>query len=278
MRAASSLCKALLDDGKSKGEAWLIGRILLASTGMGNLPEGHAMLEDIRQIKSKSTDKWKVVAPLALPSTLMSEPIYTSSGMRLEEERPLHPFWTDWYQRTLEGRPQNWDMLRDVALIDNTLWEGGGEALDRAISFTVERHRLLDEVRRFRDSLRAAEQSPETIIGPGHNHPPESLDLDLEPDFIAICDDIQQGLEAAEQTLMEPAPSFAVLHLIGRRLGDAALAVMGYCGRLADAAAMEAAKSIGKWGGPAGIAWYMANAESIQKLAKDLLQWAASAF
>lgn len=46
---------------------------------------------------------------------------------------PGGEFWIDWYQRTLGGRPQNWPLLRDVALIDDALWKQGGEALDSEI-------------------------------------------------------------------------------------------------------------------------------------------------
>lgn len=51
-------------------------------------------------------------------------------------------FWIDWYQRALDGRPQNWPLLRDVALIDDELWEEAGPALDAAIRELRERHAL----------------------------------------------------------------------------------------------------------------------------------------
>lgn len=60
------------------------------------------------------------------------------------QETPGGSFWIDWYQRALDGRPQNWPLLRDVALIDNALWEQGGEALDRKIASLVEEHRSAD--------------------------------------------------------------------------------------------------------------------------------------
>ncbi|AUH34042.1 hypothetical protein CUV01_12130 [Paracoccus tegillarcae] len=59
-------------------------------------------------------------------------------------ESPGGAFWIDWYQRTLDGRPQNWPLLRDVALIDNALWDEGGEALDREIKRLVATHRSGD--------------------------------------------------------------------------------------------------------------------------------------
>lgn len=42
---------------------------------------------------------------------------------------PGGEFWVEWYQRVLRGDPQNWPMLRDVALIDEAFWRQGGDAL-----------------------------------------------------------------------------------------------------------------------------------------------------
>lgn len=55
---------------------------------------------------------------------------------------PGGDFWIDWYQRALNGRPQNWPLLRDVALIDDALWKEGGEALDVRIRELREHHAL----------------------------------------------------------------------------------------------------------------------------------------
>ncbi|MCF3972376.1 hypothetical protein [Paracoccus salsus] len=55
---------------------------------------------------------------------------------------PGGDFWFGWYQRALDGRPQNLPLLRDVALIDNALWEQGGEALDTAITTLRRQHGL----------------------------------------------------------------------------------------------------------------------------------------
>lgn len=57
-------------------------------------------------------------------------------------DAPGGDFWIDWYQRALDGRPQNWPLLRDVALIDNALWAEGGDALDKAINGVRQEHAL----------------------------------------------------------------------------------------------------------------------------------------
>jgi hypothetical protein len=55
---------------------------------------------------------------------------------------PGGAFWIDWYQRALDGRPQNWPLLRDVALIEDALWNEGGRALDARINEIRLRHAI----------------------------------------------------------------------------------------------------------------------------------------
>ncbi|APG47675.1 hypothetical protein [Phaeobacter porticola] len=38
-------------------------------------------------------------------------------------------FWRDWYQGFLDGKPLDWDLQHRVALIDDTFWDAGPEAV-----------------------------------------------------------------------------------------------------------------------------------------------------
>lgn len=79
---------------------------------------------------------WRLASPLSLIAD------HWEKAKSYMSTSPGGSFWTDWYQRALEGRPQNWPLLRAVALIDNALWEQGGEALDKAINDLRQKHAL----------------------------------------------------------------------------------------------------------------------------------------
>jgi len=67
--------------------------------------------------------------------TIRGAPLWRSNNPidhlweRKKSELQTHPedwsFWIDWYQHILDGRPQNWDMLEEIALIAPEDWEKG---------------------------------------------------------------------------------------------------------------------------------------------------------
>ncbi len=46
---------------------------------------------------------------------------------------PAWTFWTDWFDRVLDGAQQDWPLLNEVALIRNDVWEAGPDAVAAAI-------------------------------------------------------------------------------------------------------------------------------------------------
>lgn len=103
--------------------------------------DGDPVLNDIRQIKSGVREQWQNLPPL----TFENMPQYIVAG---EGNQPLytrgsvHPFWADWYRQVIDGRPPNDPLLRDVALIDDAIWQAGGDALDGAIDGVLQAHAL----------------------------------------------------------------------------------------------------------------------------------------
>lgn len=185
---------------------------------------------------------------------------------------PGGSFWADWYQRILDGRP-NWPLWRDVALIDNALWEQGGEALDTEIRRIVKRHQLLDEVRRLRAELAEAQPADAAIAHRGHNNPPE-LVQPYSTEIAPKVERIVETLNEAEQELQQQRPSPSVLRKVAQGLKAAVVAVLGYCAKLGDLAAQGVAKeigaSVGKWAGRGIIGYIALNSVAFQKLAEAL--------
>lgn len=211
---------------------------------------------------------WPTVAPL-------SE--VWSQSIPILNDTPGGDFWIDWYQRALDGRAQNWPLLRDVALIDDALWKQGGDALDLEISRIVERHDLLEEVRRLKAALSEAASGGAVISHRWHNGPPERLSDDADR-AAAAAQSLGKQIDRAERELQKPRPSSSRLRAIGRFLKQAVTSVVRYSAGLGDEALQGAAKEIGascgKWAGPAAVAWILSQEPAIQRLAEALLRFA----
>lgn len=61
------------------------------------------------------------------------------SGRKWRSKNPIFPkngtwsFWRDWYQGFLDGKPLDWELQHRVALIDDTIWHQGPEAVAQEI-------------------------------------------------------------------------------------------------------------------------------------------------
>lgn len=56
--------------------------------------------------------------------------------LRIERSKDLEiwGFWIDWYEGLLEGRAPDWELWREVVLIDEAVWQTGREAVAEAIA------------------------------------------------------------------------------------------------------------------------------------------------
>ena len=55
-------------------------------------------------------------------------------------------FWLDWYARSLDGQPQNWPLLLEIALQPDEFWEGTDEEINARIAGIMARHPEIEEV------------------------------------------------------------------------------------------------------------------------------------
>lgn len=246
----------------------------IASFGMPNLvPDGHFVLDDIRQIKSGASAAWHQVRPLSFANL----PFYFGNHS-LRTQGKIHPFWVGWYQQVIDGRPPNWPLLRDVALIDDAVWQAGGATLDHQIDLIHERHRLLEEVRRLKAELATAGLGLATgaIAHRGHNNPPELLSD--ESFSIAAVQIIPMELDDAEHELQQQQPSPSRLRQIGTAIRNAANSVLAYCAGLGDevlkAAAKEVGTSVGKWAGVGLVGYLVSHSQAFEALAQALIRLA----
>lgn len=259
-------------------DATRVGTIAaLASTGK-KVPEVHKAGELAREMAWEEV--FRDVEKVGVNADLGASSLWTNTNplAALSErstvvmkDSPGGDFWIDWYQRALDGRPQNWPLLRDVALIDNALWEDSGEALDREIRRLVEQYRLLAEVRRLKAALEAAQAAG--IAHRGHNNPPELIDM-VSVEVVSAMSEIAEQLDKAEQELQEQTLSPSRLRQIGEKLINVVTAALRYCVDRVDDAIKEAAKKAGGVAGLAGAAYLAGFGDDLTALGKALISFA----
>ena len=142
-------------------------------------------------------------------------------------EEPIWSFWQRWYEGMLKGDPLPWELQRQVALIDNAIWDAGPEAVAEEIARIEARFEVLrriEELEAERDALKA------NRFGVGGNQPPEPIeDPELAKQVTIIWDATNTVKKEAEKdqpdkTIVESAlgTMIAALKWIWERIESAA--------------------------------------------------------
>lgn len=179
-------------------------------------------------------------------------------------------FWIDWYEKVLNGQPQDWDLLQ--AIVDADIdWGGPAEEVNRAIQ-QVEREYLLDTVERLKEETSRVIAASGTLPNRGHNNPPELIETD--EDAKSAMTFIWADLNDAERELDQDEADPMALKRIGQALVNSTAKVLSYIGKKTDVLIDASLKGAGL----AGSAWLVTQfptvLEAIQKAGGAILEFA----
>jgi hypothetical protein len=157
-------------------------------------------------------------------------------------------FWQRWWDGVIAGKPLPFDLQRDVALIEDEVWQQGPKAVAREIARIEQIHDLRVQLAALTKAMDEEDLSQvaagAALIHRGHNNPPEMIEAFAIVKASAV--DIVQGLDDAREELAKPAPEPGKLQSIGTKIQTAILSALGYCGGLADKFLQEFAGEMGK--------------------------------
>ena len=125
----------------------------------------------------------------------------------------------------LRGEPLSWDLQREVALIDDSIWEAGPEEVAKKIAEIEARFELLQRI----DEL---EMERETLIanrhGIGGNQPPEPID---DPDLARNVTIIWDATSKIKAEVEKDTPDKTVVLMAIDALGASLKWLLAFCGR-----------------------------------------------
>ena len=200
-------------------------------------------------------------------STLSESIIRTENAFfdMLREKGETWSFWHDWYQGFLSGKPLNWQLLRRVALIDNSTWEAGPEVVAREIERFRAQLDLEQRIDELEAELRLASIDRH---GVGGNMPPEPLEeAPIARELVIIW----QPVEVLKDEVAKDDPDPKRLQVVIEALTTALKKGLAWCLKKGDLIVDTTIK----WAVPAGGTGYLAlnpeKLEAVIEAAKKLL-------
>jgi hypothetical protein len=128
-------------------------------------------------------------------------------------------FWEKWWDGVISGdMPFPPDLLRDVALIEDDIWQAGPKAVAERINLLIQRHALQREAAAINARLMEFIAINEGLGANLHNQPPDD---ELSPVKLrATLGEISQALKEIEVALDGPEISPEVVVGLAQRLKD----------------------------------------------------------
>lgn len=113
-------------------------------------------------------------------------------------------FWREWYEGLLDGEPLDWELQRQVALIDDAIWEAGPDAVADEIEKIRSKFKLTNRIHELEADLRRVNTNRHGI---GGNMPPEMpSETTIAQELIIVWHPLQELKE--EITKDDPDPNF----------------------------------------------------------------------
>ena len=280
-RTDTPIARASLAASCAKWSASSSARSIRITTGaISDIAEENAARESVY---AALTRDMSAKATMASPSDLHSAPLWHANVLPTgfkQGANQLFSFWTrnpeawsfwrDWYQGFLDGKPFDWDLQREVALIPDADWEKGPK---HVAAITEEIRKRYDLKARISELERELVSASASRFGIGGNNPPETIE-----DAPAITREftlIWEPLQALKTEAAAEAPDASRIRAAISKLVAALAACGKWAGGKLDAAAAEYAKSIGKWGGAGTTAWLTLNNDKVFQVIDAAKGWLA---
>jgi branched-subunit amino acid transport protein AzlD len=157
-------------------------------------------------------------------------------------DAPEFTFWRDWYQGFLDGKPLDWNLQREVALIPDADWEKGPVHIAELIELIRAKYDLKARVAEAKEVLTEYKTLQTPSIG--HNQPPESIDdIPFGPiEFKSV----RRELNIISGELEKPSPDKSLFQVASKTLGQIIWKIGTYFAAKMDKSVDEFFKTIGK--------------------------------
>lgn len=150
---------------------------------------------------------------------------YASLSQRFSENAPETPweFWAEWYEGMLKGEPLDWELQRRVALIGNSIWNAGPEAVAEEIAEIQARWEVEKALSDIKGSLTVRTSARHGI---GGNNPPKSIEDERLSDALTLIWETTDDLSTA---LEEESPAREWIEAILGKLKAGLVGLLKWC-------------------------------------------------